>query len=315
MHPRAVLRTVLAKSQSEGVGATVRRTIGTPRLRNLSPFLMMDHFTIRPGAGFPDHPHRGQETVTYLLSGAGVDHEDFAGHRGTIKPGDLQFMTAGKGVMHAEMPHIPEGLQEGDVAETTGLQLWLDLPRELKKVEPRYRDLRGDVIPEVQQDEGKVTVKVISGESQGVRFPEDPSKEVFTLTPLWFLDVTIRPGGTLRQPVPVGWTVVAYILEGNVSFTQSNVEGDDHSDDGVETYHTVVFKTEGDHIYATSKNGTARFVLLAGQPLDQPVVQYGPFVCSTEEEIYQALFDFQTASNGFERARGWRSEIGKRMAY
>lgn len=119
--PRTIRKAFLAIEQSEGAGARVRRSIGTPQLRNFSPFLMLDHFTIKPGAGFPDHPHRGQETITYLLKGA-VDHEDFAGNAGTIDAGDLQFMTAGKGIMHAEMPR-----QNPDGSANVGMQLWVDL--------------------------------------------------------------------------------------------------------------------------------------------------------------------------------------------
>src|ERR1700728_1108436 len=127
--PRLIRTTLLAREQSEGVGAVVRRSIGSPKLRHLTPFLLLDHFAISPGAGFPDHPHRGQETITYLLSG-GVDHEDFAGNKGTIGAGDLQFMTAGRGIMHAEMPRQ-------DMGVNAGMQLWVDLPEKLKFVEPR----------------------------------------------------------------------------------------------------------------------------------------------------------------------------------
>src|SRR5690606_31441282 len=136
-NPRSIQKVVKAISQSEGSGARVRRSIGTPQLRNFSPFLMLDHFTIGKGAGFPDHPHRGQETITYLLSGS-VDHEDFAGHKGTIGPGDLQFMTAGRGIVHAEMPGQQSEDAEGGIQENTGMQLWVDLPKELKFCEPRY---------------------------------------------------------------------------------------------------------------------------------------------------------------------------------
>src|SRR5277367_2337066 len=144
--PRLIRTTLLAREQSEGAGAVVRRSVGTPKLRHLTPFLMLDHFRVPPGAGFPDHPHRGQETITYLLTG-GIDHEDFAGNKGTIGPGDLQFMTAGRGIMHAEMP-----VQNKDGSANVGMQLWVDLPQELKSCEPRYRDLRSEEIPTVTAD-------------------------------------------------------------------------------------------------------------------------------------------------------------------
>ncbi|KAI1111258.1 RmlC-like cupin [Nemania sp. NC0429] len=204
--PRAIRKVFLAVEQSEGAGARVRRSIGTPQLRNFSPFLMLDHFSIKPGAGFPDHPHRGQETITYLLTG-GVDHEDFAGNAGTLEAGDLQFMTAGRGIMHAEMPR-----QNPDGSANVGLQLWVDLPTKLKKCEPRYRDLRAKEIPQVDIGD-KVHVKVISGQSGGVDSVKD-----LAYTPVWILDVEIKPGGKLAQPVPAGWNAFSYQLEGSAIF-------------------------------------------------------------------------------------------------
>lgn len=291
-----------ATEQAEGAGAVVRRSIGTPKLRNFSPFLMLDHFSIRPGAGFPDHPHRGQETITYLLSGA-VDHEDFAGNRGTIGPGDLQFMTAGRGIMHAEMPR-----QNPDGSANVGLQLWVDLPARLKACEPRYRDLRAAEIPVADGvDGGRVRVKVISGQSHGVDSVKD-----LAYTPVWILDVEIKPGGTIAQPLPKGWNAFAYTLEGQAVF------GEKGNQTAVGPYHNVVFEPQGEVVHAEVDAGaeqSARFVLVAGTPLDQEVVQYGPFVLNSKEEVYQAIMDYQTHSNGFERAEGWESEIGKSMVH
>ncbi|CAK7269226.1 RNA pol II transcription cofactor [Sporothrix epigloea] len=298
--PRHIRKVFLAIEQAEGAGARVRRSIGTPALRNFSPFLMLDHFSVKPGAGFPDHPHRGQETVTYLLEGA-VDHEDFAGNAGTIGHGDLQFMTAGKGIMHAEMPH-----QNSDGSANVGLQLWVDLPRELKSCEPRYRDLRASEIQIVDVDDNKVHIKVISGQSHGIDSVKD-----LAYTPVWILDVTIQPGGKVKQTLPANWNAFAYVLEGDVVF--SNGEEDAQK---VEQYNNVVFGREGDGIHASvdaSATKSSRFVLVAGTPLDQPIVQYGPFVVNSKDEVYQALTDYQSHSNGFERADGWQSEIGKSM--
>ncbi|KAM7193377.1 RmlC-like cupin domain containing protein [Naviculisporaceae sp. PSN 640] len=300
--PRAIQKIFLAVEQAEGAGARVRRSIGTPQLRNFSPFLMLDHFSIRPGAGFPDHPHRGQETITYLLSG-GVDHEDFAGNKGTINAGDLQFMTAGKGIMHAEMPRMnPDG------SANVGLQLWVDLPKSLKKSEPRYRDLRAAEIPQVEVDDGKVKVKVISGQSHGVDSVKD-----LAYTPVWILDIEIQPGGKITQQVPEGWNAFAYLLEG-----ADVVFGEGQTKKVAGQYHNVVFEREGggNVVVASVDEGaekSGRFVLIAGTPLDQKVVQYGPFVLNSQEEVYQAFEDFQGFKNGFERAKGWESEIGKRM--
>jgi redox-sensitive bicupin YhaK (pirin superfamily) len=294
---RAIRKVFLAVEQSEGAGARVRRSIGTPQLRNFSPFLMLDHFHIAPGAGFPDHPHRGQETITYLLSG-GVDHEDFAGNRGTIGPGDLQFMTAGRGIVHAEMP-----VQNADGAENVGLQLWVDLPKALKMVEPRYRDLKAEEVPVVEKD--GVTIKVISGRSQGVDSVKD-----LAYTPVWILDVEVKPGGSVVQELPEGWNAFGYVLEGQV------LVGEKGAQTAVERFHNVVFEQEGQVVKIevdAGAEGPGRVVLVAGTPLDQKVVQYGPFVLNSQEEVYQAFEDYQGFKNGFERAEGWESEIGKTM--
>ncbi|KAJ4423393.1 RNA pol II transcription cofactor [Gnomoniopsis sp. IMI 355080] len=295
--PRAIRKVFLAVEQAEGAGARVRRSIGTPQLRNFSPFLMLDHFSVKHGAGFPDHPHRGQETITLMLSGA-FDHEDFAGNRGTIHAGDLQFMTAGRGIVHSEMP-----AKNDDGSPNTGLQLWVDLPKELKKCEPRYRDLRASEIPSVDADEGKVHVKVISGKSHGVDSVQD-----LAYTPVWLLDVTVKPGGSLVQEVPKGFNFFVYTVDGTVKFGAEKKE--------VPQYHNVVFEEDGDLIVAENDGKSdARFFVVGGKILDQPVVQYGPFVVNSQAEIREAMFDYQMHTNGFERADGWASEIGKSMVH
>ena len=288
---RTVTKIVKAIEQSEGVGARVRRTIGTRNLRNLSPFLMLDHFAVPYGAGFPDHPHRGQETVTYMLDGA-FQHEDFVGHAGKIETGDLQWMTAGKGIMHSEMPVKQPGNKPN-----VGLQLWVDLPEKYKLSDPRYQELRDADIPRARPDE-KVEIKVISGDSFGVKSP------VQTLVGVWYLDVKAAAGGKVSQALPAGWTTFMYTLTGRPTIAGKEVE----------PFHTVVLSTEGDGI-TVENNGTeeARFVIISGEPLDQRVVQHGPFVMTSEEGIYDAMRDFSSNSNGFERAKGWRSEIGKSM--
>ncbi|KAI4605197.1 hypothetical protein J4E83_010740 [Alternaria metachromatica] len=299
--PRKIAKSFLAVEQSEGAGAKVRRSVGTPKLRNFSPFLMLDHFAIPPGAGFPDHPHRGQETITYLLSGA-VDHEDFAGNKGTIEQGDLQFMTAGRGIVHAEMPR-----QNEDGAPNVGMQLWVDLPKELKSCEPRYRDLRAKEIPETTADDGKVHVKVISGQAYGTE-----SLKELAYTPVWLLDFTVQPGGKVKQPLPKGWNAFAYLLNGTTIFSSDGVSRP------IEQYHNVVFESNGDSIEASVEEGAdkpSRFILVAGLPLDQPIVQYGPFVVTSRDEVMQAMMDYQSHSNGFERANNWESEIGKSMVH
>lgn len=177
-------------------------------------------------------PHRGQETITYLLEG-GVDHEDFSGNRGTLSAGDLQFMTAGKGIVHAEMPR-----QNPDGSANVGLQLWVDLPKHLKACEPRYRDLRASEIPKVNIDDDKVTIKVISGQSHGI----DSIKDL-AYTPVWILDIEVRPGGKITQPLPQDWNAFAYTLDGDV------IVGKDDQRRVVGQYHNIVFEPEGDVVH------------------------------------------------------------------
>ncbi|KAK7522669.1 RmlC-like cupin domain-containing protein [Phyllosticta citriasiana] len=303
--PRRIQQKFLAIEQAEGAGARVRRSVGTAKLRNFSPFLMLDHFTISPGAGFPDHPHRGQETITYLLQGA-VDHEDFAGNKGRIETGDLQFMTAGRGIMHAEMP-----VANADGTPNVGMQLWVDLPRRLKNCEPRYRDLRAAEIPVWRDQEAGIEVKVISGRRGNVE-----SVAELAYTPVWLLDVTMRPGARLVQNLPASFNAFAYMLSGAAAF--SDGPASTGQTQLVPQYHNVVFGQDGDGVVASVPADAAepaRFILVAGLPLDQPIVQYGPFVVSSREEVYQAMMDFRGFANGFERARDWESEIGKSMAF
>lgn len=296
---RGIQKIFEARQQAEGAGATVRRSIGTPKLKNFTPFLMLDHFGVAPGAGFPDHPHRGQETITYLIDGA-VDHEDFAGNKGTIESGDLQFMTAGRGIVHAEMPH-----DDGQGTTNVGMQLWVDLPKHLKNCEPRYRDLKAKEIPVATADDGKVSIKVISGRSQGV-----DSLQELAYTPVWLLDVTIQPGGRIAQSLPHAWNSFAYSLEGNVTWDTGATKQE------VPQFHITVFEQAGDQVIASvaaDAKTPSRFILVSGLPLDQPIVQYGPFVLNDASEVRKALMDYSTFSNGFERANGWASEIGKTM--
>lgn len=231
--PRQIRKAFLAREQSEGAGARVRRSIGTPQLKNFSPFLMLDHFSVAPGAGFPDHPHRGQETITYLLTGA-VDHEDFAGNAGTIESGDLQFMTAGRGIMHAEMP-----AQNKDGSANVGMQLWVDLPEKLKMCEPRYRDLKAAEIPNIKVDNDKVLIKVISGKSHGT-----DSVQELAYTPVWYFDIEIQPGGKVVQDLPAGWNAFAYTLSGSTEF------GTEEDKVTIGEFHNVVFEQKGDVVNA-----------------------------------------------------------------
>ncbi|XP_064878754.1 pirin isoform X1 [Oncorhynchus nerka] len=286
MRIRRVVKTVLSVEQVEGVGAHVRRSIGRKELINLDPFLMLDEFKVKKPSGFPDHPHRGFETVTYVLKGVSA-HEDFCGHSGLLKPGDLQWMTAGRGVVHAEMPVSEEPVQ--------GLQLWVNLRREDKMVEPQYQELKDSQVPKPSRE--GVTVAVISGQALGVQ------SKIFTRTPTLYLDFKLDVGAKHVQPVPSGWTSFIYTLSGSVCV------GPDAEQRKVEPHHTIVFH-DGDCIAVENKTSeVCHFVLIAGQPINEPVVQHGPFVMNTEEEINQAVRDYRTGTNGFERATAWRSKI------
>lgn len=295
--PMAVRKAVLAIEQNEGMGAKVRRTIGTSGMRNYTPFLMLDHFKISPDAGFPDHPHRGQETITYVIKGH-VDHEDFTGSKGTLGPGDLQFMTAGRGIVHAEMPRIDS--EDGNLETVEGIQLWVDLPQELKECEPRYRDLRKDEIP-IARPDSKTEIKVISGQSYGV----DSIKNL-AYTPVWFLDVHLQPGGNIRQKLPSDSNTFLYILEGEIVVNGTLYK----------QFTNIFFQNEGDGVEVLVPEefkDTARFIIVAGKILNQPIVQHGPFVETSRERIIKAFQDYQSGTNGFERAVGWESDIGKKM--
>ncbi|KAI0646949.1 RmlC-like cupin domain-containing protein [Trametes meyenii] len=291
---RKVVKKVLAVETDEGAGAKVRRSIGSPNLRNLTPFLMLDHFHTPSGAGFPDHPHRGQATVTYMLEGSSL-HEDSAGHKGKIEAGGVQWMCAGRGIIHAEMPVSGPG-----IPEPRGLQLWVDLPKQFKMVEPSYQELGPEQIPTAypQGEDGPVKVKVISGKSHGVESPVRP------LGGCWYFHVIFDKPGTIFQDIPAGWTTFLYTLKGSLRV------GDDSTPHGA--FHTLVLSSasgeSGVELTATEDN--TEFIVVAGEPLDQTVVQYGPFVMTSREEIQKTLIDYQYSRNGFEKARSWKSEIG-----
>ncbi|KAE9458304.1 hypothetical protein RHMOL_Rhmol06G0307700 [Rhododendron molle] len=280
---RLVVRKFLARPQHEGVGAIVRRSIGRFELKYFDPFLLLDEFSVSAPSGFPDHPHRGFETVTYMLQGA-VTHEDFEGHKGTIGAGDLQWMTAGRGIVHSEMP-AAQGTQKG-------LQLWINLSSQHKMIEPRYQEIASQDIAEASKD--GIKVRVIAGEALGTKSP------IYTRTPTMYLDFTLKPGSHLEQPIPISWNAFVYVLEGEGIFGNSRSLP-------VAAHHLLLLGG-GDGLEVWNKSGKAlRFVLVGGEPLGEPVVQVGPFVMNSQEEIDQTVEDYENCINGFEKARHWRS--------
>lgn len=303
---RSVVKSILAIETSEGAGAMVRRSIGTSQLRNFTPFLMLDNFLVKEGAGFPDHPHRGMTTLTYMLEGE-FEHEDVKGHKGRIGPGDLQFMIAGRGIMHSEMPVHGPGKKD-----PFGLQLWIDLPKEHKLVDASYQERRAAEVASAHPTPN-VEIKVVCGEAQGSAEEGLVKGNVRPLGGCWFMDfIMTKKGERVFQPIPPGWNAFIYTLEGETLVGDSLA-----SSEPIKQYHTAVLSNNegetGVWLESASSSGRARFVLVAGEPLEQQIYQSGPFVMTSREEIQQAFMDYQFERNGFEGAHGWRSEIGKRM--
>lgn len=272
---RKVIRVAQGVPASDGAGVKLTRVIGTRTLQNLDPFLMLDYFASEEAgdylAGFPDHPHRGFETVTYMLSGR-MQHKDNKGNQGDLGPGSVQWMTAGRGIVHSEMPRQESG-------RMAGFQLWVNLPSKDKMCAPRYQDIPADDIPTVTGDTG-ATVKVLAGTYGDA---EGPVKAV--ATDPTYLDVALKPEGAFAYSLEPEYTVFAYVFEGEVAF------GDDKT--VVKQGQLAVF-SPGAGLSATSGASGGRFILLAGKPIKEPIAQYGPFVMNTMDEIRQAVTDFQS---------------------
>lgn len=289
--PRMAIKGYLSREQSEGRGARVRRSIGRPELRNVDPFLMLDEFKVALPAGFPDHPHRGFETVTYMLpsSPGAMTHEDSCGNAGTLRAGDLQWMTAARGILHSEVPE--------DDQPAHGLQMWINLASKDKMIEPEYQEIPAGQLTRVQAE--GVRAVVVAGEALGAE------SQVVTRTPCCFVHFLMRPGATLNQAVPEEYTMFIYTLEGEANY--GGVRAGPH--------HTITFSSgQGEDGFTVSTgNSAASFVLVAAQPIGEPIVQHGPFVMNTSAEIRQAMMDYQAGRNGFETAGGWRSRNSRRM--
>ncbi len=265
----------------EGAGVLLRRSIATQRLDYLDPFLLFDHFgSENPRdylAGFPMHPHRGIETVTYMLNGQ-VEHKDSIGNSGTIGRGDVQWMTSGSGILHEEMPKEPEdGIMEG-------FQLWVNLPAKSKMTTPRYQEVKASKIPEVQTDDDAV-VKIIAGEFEDVR---GAVTEIFADPE--YLDVYLPAGALFEQPVKEGHAAFAYVFEGEGVFGDFEFSSPDKGTTVPSTCLLVFGDGELVRVYASKE---VRFLMVSGNPLNEPIARYGPFVMNTPEEIQEALEDLQ----------------------
>jgi len=267
---RPIRQLVPAHTVTEGAGVTAHRTIGTPRLRHLDPFLMLDHFGSDDPqqyiAGFPDHPHRGFITLTYMIDGHML-HRDSMGNRGDLRAGGIQWMKAASGVIHSEMPQQTNGLMRG-------FQLWINLPAREKMSDPEYQDFGPEKIPAIQGDGARV--KVIAGEYVGARGPiDDPHTRVL------YLDVALDPGREFAHGVAPELTAFVFVFEGEARVGDARLP-----------LHALAVLGPGETVRVHAGEAGTRFILVAGRPLKEPIVQYGPFVMTSHEEIERAIDDY-----------------------
>jgi quercetin 2,3-dioxygenase len=285
---RTVAGIVNSIETLEGGGFLVRRPFPKAAFSEFDPFLLLDEMgpiEVAPGEakGAPDHPHRGFETVTYLLSGD-MEHKDSRGHAGRLRAGDVQWMTAGAGVVHAEMPSR-EFARDG--GQMHAFQLWVNLPQRDKMTKPRYQEIPSSQIPKATSADGLVRVSVIAGESMGEK------AVIETRTPIIYLHYRIEPGGAATQQVPGAYNAFAYVVEGEGLF---GPEGE-HGGDG----QMVLFAQDGDEVRIENPEdakGMLELLLIAGVPLNEPVARYGPFVMNTQAEIRQAIEDYRLGKMG-----------------
>jgi redox-sensitive bicupin YhaK (pirin superfamily) len=276
--PRKVGKIIEPQPVIEGAGVRLKRSIGTRTLDYLDPFLLLDHFaSSNPSeyqAGFPLHPHRGIETVTYVLRGE-VHHKDTLGNSGSIGAGDVQWMTAGRGIMHEEMPQVrPEGI--------AGFQLWVNLPAKLKMTRPRYQDVQSNKIPEIKREDG-TSIRVITGNVDSISGPVTGIGG----NPI-YLDVLIPAHASFIQPIERGHTAFAYVFEGEAQFASR----DRVNEIRISSPRLLVLG-EGDYVKVMTAETPVRFLLVSGKPLQEPIARYGPFVMNTQEEIEQTLLELR----------------------
>ncbi|CAN5714155.1 pirin family protein [soil metagenome] len=284
MSIRDITRLVQSHRQEEGGGFIVRRPLPAQGLMVADPFLLLDEMgpiDYAPGeaVGAPDHPHRGFETVTYILEGE-MEHADSAGHRGKLAAGDVQWMTAGAGIVHAEMPSASMMTKGGRVH---GFQIWVNLPASLKMTRPRYQELSSAKIPTAKTTDGLASVKIVAGEALGV------AASIATHTPIVYQDWTIEPGADVTLPLAADHAAYVYVFGGAVRLG----DGDDLVSDG-----ELAILGPGDAVRFRGTTSQTRLLLLAGVPLNEPVARYGPFVMNTEAEVRQAIVDFRSGKMG-----------------
>ena len=280
---RTVSEIITAKTTTEGDGFVVHRPFPNYTVRDFDPFLLLDEmgpvdYAPNEAKGASPHPHRGFETVTYMIEG-GFEHKDSQGNSGKLLPGDVQWMTAGSGVIHSELPEEKFAKQGG---RFHGLQLWVNLPRKEKMIKPRYQDVSSKNIPIAKTDDGSVQVKVIAGESMGKKAVID------TKIPIIYLHFTLQPEAEFTQKIPKDHNVFAYVISGSILFGKKEVTKN----------QAVFFNNDGENIVFSTTDSTSEMLLIAGMPINEPVKRYGPFVMNTDEELQQAIKDYQDGKMG-----------------
>jgi len=275
---RRVARVVRGRPASDGAGVKLTRVIGQPDLDMIDPFLMLDEFRSDEAsdylAGFPNHPHRGFETVTYMLAGR-MRHGDNQGNSGLLTPGSVQWMTAGRGIVHSEMPEQEDGLM-------AGFQLWVNLPAKDKMTAPRYQDIAPERVPETSPAAG-VRVRVLAG-----RLGEATGPVSGVATEPVYLDVMLDAGARFEVPLPVGHNAFAYVYEGSAELGPADAAT--HIARG----ELAVLERGGDGVLLAAGSEAARLIVVAGKPLNEPVAKYGPFVMNTQQQIVEAIQDYQS---------------------
>jgi len=294
MKVRTIQRVIDSVATSDGAGVKLRRSVGASQFLRHDPFLMLDEFySDNPDdylAGFPSHPHRGFETVTYMLDGH-MRHEDSVGNRGDLGPGDVQWMSAARGIIHSEMPQQTEGRMRG-------FQLWINLPAKEKMNDPGYRDIPSSDIPTVDLDNGG-KARVIAGTLEQAGGRTKGPVQAVTTDPL-YLDVHLPAGTVFETQIGPGYNAFLYLYEGDATV------GEDRQ---ALTRRSAGLLSDGDSVKVQAGDTEARFLLLAGKPLNESIVQYGPFVMNTREEIEQAVSDYQSGRLTLTKAQAQRLKV------
>ena len=287
---RSISQIIKSETTQDGEGVTLNRSFPNNFLSEFDPFLLLDEIgptDLIPGKqkGFPDHPHRGFETVTYLLEGK-FEHKDSQGHSGIINSGDVQWMTAGSGVIHSELPEKEFSKYGGKLH---GFQLWVNLPKSNKMMKPRYQEIPRSKIPTVTTEDGNVIVKLIAGESLGSKAVVD------TITPIMYMHFKLESGSSIVQPIPKEYNVFAYIIKGKGIVERNN------NNKIIERGNLVIFDKYGKEVYIKAVEDSKiplELLLIGGIPIREPIARYGPFVMNTQQEIYEAIEDYRNGQLG-----------------